>query len=181
MKAILFSGVHGVGKGFFLKKVKNIIPSYNVYSSSTLIERFCNPTDAGYKRVSSVGDNQEVLIRALREAVANDARDFILDGHLCIFNAKGEVERIPKFFFEEIKITEIVLLQDIPEEIYCRIRKRDTVTIGVCDIERMQKEEERYAKELEKELHIRYAVITHGCTDEQFKNLLESLEGVQSE
>ena len=40
MKAILLSGVHGVGKGFFLDKIKKYIQSYNIYSASSLIEKF---------------------------------------------------------------------------------------------------------------------------------------------
>ena len=181
MKAFLLSGVHGVGKGFFLEKVKNSISMYNMISASTLIERYQASADAGYKRVSNVNGNQEVLIHAMKEAMTNDTRDFILDGHLCIFNAKGEVERVPKFFFEETKITGIILLQDASEDIYCRIRKRDACTIDVCDIERMQREEEEYAKELERELNIKYVAITHECTEERFIAVLKKMGGGYSE
>lgn len=170
-----------MGKGFFLNKVKNSISLYNVCSASTLIERYRPSTDAGYKRVSNVNDNQEALIQAIKEAMANDAGDIILDGHLCIFNARGEVERIPRFFFEETKITGIILLQDAPEKIYYRIKKRDADTIDMCDIERMQSEEEEYAKELEKELNIKYVVITHECTEEEFVGLLNNWGGAYSE
>lgn len=173
MGVILFSGVHGVGKGFFLDRVKSGLSLYNVYSASKLIERYRASTDAGYKQVSNVKGNQEVLIQAMKEAMDNNAGDFVLDGHLCIFNAKGEVERIPRFFFEEIKVTGIILLQDTPEQIYCRIRKRDANTIDVCDIDRMQDEEEKYAKELEKELNIKYTAITHECTKVQFMEILK--------
>ena len=54
MKVILLSGVHGVGKGFFLEQVKKNIEEYNVYSASKLIERYKSPTDAGYKKVCNV-------------------------------------------------------------------------------------------------------------------------------
>ncbi len=38
MKIILFSGAHGVGKGFFLNKVKENVQQYDILSASTLIE-----------------------------------------------------------------------------------------------------------------------------------------------
>ena len=58
MKAILLSGVHGVGKGFFLENIKKYIQSYNIYSASSLIEKFQPSADAGYKKVSNVNSNQ---------------------------------------------------------------------------------------------------------------------------
>ena len=177
MKAILFSGAHGVGKGFFLDKVKKYIQQYNVYSASKLIERYQSSTDAGYKKVSNVNNNQEALVKSLKEAKNNDIKDFILDGHLCVFNAKGEVERIPEYFFYETEITGIVLLQDEPQSICDRINQRDAKEISVCDIEWMQDEERKYAEELEAKFQIGYAIITHECTGEQFEEKLREIGG----
>lgn len=168
MKVILFSGAHGVGKGFFLDKVSEDIPQYQIYSASNLIERYQSSTDAGYKKVSNVNSNQDVLIKAIKEVRSNDAKSFILDGHLCIFNAKGEVERIPEYFFIETQITGIILLQDAPRIICDRIRQRDCNKISIHDIERMQNEEKNYAIDLEAEFQIKYEIITHECTGKQF-------------
>ncbi len=180
MKAFLFSGVHGVGKGFFLNKLENN-SLYHIYTASALIERYHSSADAGYKRVSNVKSNQETLIRGMKEVMDRDNGTLILDGHLCIFNAKGEVERIPKFFFEEAGIEGIMLLQDIPERIYCRIRKRDANIIDVSVIEQMQREEEKYARELEKELNIGWAIITHECTEDQFAKIQRKWGGSRVE
>lgn len=99
MKSILFSGVHGVGKGFFLKKINKEIEEYNIYSASTLIEKYQTSTDAGYKKVRNVKNNQDILIKAIKEAKMKDGNSFILDGHLCIFDVEGNIVRIPENFF----------------------------------------------------------------------------------
>ena len=108
MEIILFSGAHGVGKGYFLDKIKKDIQGFNIYSASDLIKRYKNATDAGYKKVSDIDDNQNVLIKAIKE-IKKDNRNIILDGHLCVFNANGKVERIPEKFFVDAEITEIMI------------------------------------------------------------------------
>lgn len=177
IKTILFSGTHGVGKGFFLGRVKENLRHYNVYSASALIEQYKASTDAGYKKVSNVNSNQDALIRAVKKVKNDSEKDFILDGHLCVFNGEGKVERIPEYFFDEAQITGIVLLQDDPKVICDRINQRDTYKMGIQDIELMQVEEQEYAKELEIKLQIRYAIITHECTGKQFEKILREIGG----
>lgn len=177
MKRILFSGVHGVGKGFFLEKVKENIYNYEVYSASKLIERYQPSADAGYKKVSNVNNNQDILIKAINDEKNHNKKDFILDGHLCIFNARGDVERIPEYFFINTNINGIILLQDAPQIIYDRINKRDANEIDISDIERMQEEERNYAKELQSKFQIKYVIISHECTGEQFEEKLKKIGG----
>ncbi len=176
MGVILFSGVHGVGKGYFLDKVKESLRHYVIFSASKLIEKYQPSTDAGYKKVTDVKHNQDILIKAIREARQNEG-DCILDGHLCIFNANGEVERIPEYFFIEAQIAGIILLQDEPQLIYERISHRDSARIPVEDIEKMQVEEEKYARELKEKHYIDYRVITHECTGEQLERILLEMGG----
>lgn len=181
MKRVLFSGVHGVGKGFFLDKVKKYIEDYNIYSASSLIEKYQPSTDAGYKKVGNVNNNQDVLIKAIKRANREDEKSYILDGHLCLFNAKGEVVRIPEHFFQETQIKGIILLQDSPEVICERINARDANKIDVHDIKLMQDEEQKYVKELNEKLKIEYVIITHECTGIKFKEKLREMGGDSSE
>lgn len=181
MSGILFSGVHGVGKGFFLNKVRVDIGQYNVYSASKLIENYQAAADAGYKQVSSVKNNQDVLINAIKNISERDTKNFILDGHLCIFNAEGDVERIPEYFFEETHITGVVLLQDSPETICKRINQRDASDISLYAIQKMQDEEQKYAEELRAKLQIKCVYITHDCTRLQFEEILRDLGGSMNE
>lgn len=175
MRAILFSGVHGVGKGFFLEKVKKDIQQYDVYSASLLIEQFQPATDAGYKKVSNVNSNQDVLIKAIKAQKIQNKKDFILDGHLCVFNANGDVVRIPEYFFADAGINGIVLLQDEPQIICERINQRDSNKVRICDIESVQNEEQKYAEELQHKFQIDYTIISHKCTGEQFQEKLKEL------
>lgn len=177
MKSFLFSGVHGVGKGFFLEKVKKEIEGYNVFSASKLIEKYQPSTDAGYKRVSNVKNNQEVLIAAIKEAKNGEKTSFILDGHLCIFDSSGKVIRIPENFFFETQIEGIILLQDEPGMILDRLHKRDANEIDLTSIKQMQDEEKKYAQELEEKYKIPYVVVTHECTKDEFKKVIQGLGG----
>ena len=126
MKAIIFSGAHGVGKGYFLDKVREHMQHYDIYSASKLIEKYQPSSDAGYKKVSNVSNNQDILLKAIKDEVLHTTRNYIIDGHLCVFNARGEVERIPEYFFSDAYITGIVLLQDEPRKICERIEQRDS-------------------------------------------------------
>ena len=181
MKLFLLSGAHGVGKGFFLKRVKYDIQDYEVLSASGLIERHHTSTDAGYKKVSNVDNNQDVLIRAINEEKKNNKKNIILDGHLCVFNAEGKVERIPEYFFIQAGITGIILLQDDSKRICDRIKHRDLSLISQDDIEQMQNEEQKYAEELKEKYHIDYMKITHEWTGEQFSDMLRENEGDSNE
>lgn len=177
MKSILFSGVHGVGKGFFLEKIEKEIKGYNIYSASTLIEKYQPSTDAGYKKVHNVKNNQDILIKAVKEAKVEDKNSFILDGHLCIFDAEGNVVRIPENFFYETQIEGIVLLQDSPKVISDRINIRDGEEISVQSIEKMQHEEKKFAEELWKKYKIPYVIVTHECTGVEFKKKIQEIGG----
>lgn len=177
VKTFLFSGVHGVGKGFFLNRVKSEIENYTLLSASDLIGKYKSAADAGYKKVAQVNKNQDVLINALNQEQCCSSQDIILDGHICIFNSDGLIESIPKFFFIDGKIDGIIILQDSVEEIYNRIRLRDSKTINIEDITNMQNKEKEYAVALEKEFSIKYRVISHECSAEQFEMILEELGG----
>lgn len=177
MKSILFSGVHGVGKGFFLEKIKKEIEEYNIYSASTLIEKYQPSTDAGYKKVRNVKNNQDILIKAMKEAKLKDENSFILDGHLCIFDTEGNVVRIPEKFFYETQIEGIVLLQDCPDLILGRINARDGKEIRIESIEKMQHEEQKFAEELWEKYKIPYVIITHECTGVEFMKRIQEIGG----
>ena len=177
MSIILFSGVHGVGKGYFLNKMDHILKDYSVYTASQLIERYQLSSDAGYKRVNNVKNNQDVLICALEQIKEDDNKDIILDGHICLFNKEGKIERIPLEFFEKTNITGIVLLQDDVAQIISRLEERDKVSISRDSIDNMQKEELKYAKELQEKYNIHVVQVNHNNTAEEFENMLREVGG----
>lgn len=150
MKAILLSGVHGVGKGLLLENLKVDLEGYIVYSASGLIEKYKASADAGYKRVQNVKKNQEILIEAIKYEMRYGEKNFILDGHLCLLNANNDVERVPEIFFEHTGISNIILLQDASTLIFERLIGRDGHSLDIEEIDSLQKSESLYADELEK-------------------------------
>lgn len=151
MKAILLSGVHGVGKSFLLENMKTALSEYIVYSASSLIEKYKVSADAGYKKVRDVKKNQQILIEAIKHEMVHGHNNFIIDGHLCLLNANNDVERIPEFFFEQTGISNIILLQDDPVSICDRIRGRDGQSLSIEIIDNLQSNESIYADELKQE------------------------------
>lgn len=131
METFLLSGAHGVGKGFLLKKIGNKIKNYTILSASALIGKYKCATDAGYKKVTYVNKNQDVLISALNQEQYSAKQDIILDGHICIYNATGLIERIPEYFFIDGQIVGIIILQDSEDEIFKRINQRDSKSINI--------------------------------------------------
>lgn len=176
MKNILFSGVHGVGKGYFLNNRSNK-EEYKILSASELIRQFKEDTDAGYKKVANVKINQDVLLLALQKEQSSSDNVAILDGHLCILNAENEVEKIPEYFFEKANIVGIILLQDNVEIILKRIQKRDAVQFDISQIQKIQEMEKDYAEYLYKVKGIKYEIVSHQCTEKQFNAIVSKLGG----
>lgn len=149
MKAVLLSGVHGVGKSFLLKAIKTDLSEYTIYSASGLIEKYKLSDDAGFKKVRNVKINQQILVESIKNEMKNGKNSFILDGHLCLLNATNSVERIPIEFFHKTGISNIILVQDEPASIYERIKNRDRQLLAIETIKCLQNNENIYANELE--------------------------------
>lgn len=66
---------------------------------------------------------------------------------------------IPEYFFVDAQITGIVLLQDEPRIICDRINRRDSIEISMRDVESMQDEERKYARELQEKFQIEYTIL----------------------
>lgn len=172
---ILLSGVHGVGKGYFIDNVLTKIFMGRICTASELIEKYAPATDAGYKRVSDVAYNQNVLIQAIKNELADSKERLLLDGHMCIINSKDDVERIPISFFNETDVDYIILIQDDSSKIIERLNKRDGKTIPLALIEKVQLEEREYAQYLLEEFDIEYKILNPDCNEEDLHNIRERL------
>ena len=126
---IFVSGVHGVGKSYFCNLVKEVT-GIKTHSSSPLIAEKKQLKFAKDKLIPDIDDNQQFLLLAVDELKASD-RNFILDGHFCLLNASGEVQRISYDTFTMLKPDAIVLLTEESEIIMSRRKKRDGIAITV--------------------------------------------------
>lgn len=159
-KRILLSGVHGVGKGHFIREKLEGIPDLSVISASEIINLVHVSEDAGYKRVKDVNGNQNILLSSLRTFFSTHAETILMDGHLVILDSKDRIQRIPREFFEKGMFDTLIILQDDPQIIFRRLYERDgrsEITIDL--ISEIQEQEEIYANEL-KDVGVEVCYIT---------------------
>lgn len=143
---IFISGVHGVGKSYFCDMVKKTI-DINAYSASTLISNKKKVGFSNDKLIPDIDDNQQYLLQAVDELRTSEG-NFILDGHFCLLNAEGQVQRIGFDTFTTLKPEAILLLTENPEVIAERRRSRDNREVSAGSIKEFQDSEESYAKEV---------------------------------
>lgn len=146
-KIIFVAGVHGVGKTTYCKK-KSAIDKIPHYSASELIKRYVTLNG---KNTEKIKRNQDILYFAIEEL---KEEVIYLDGHFVLFNKEGNPEKIPKYIFKKLNIISIVLLYGDSKEIFIRLSERDLVSYSFEKLEKLQKVEIEYAKELSKELKI---------------------------
>lgn len=149
---IFFGGIHGVGKTY-LAEILQVNLGIPRYLASELISSKRKVDYRTDKKVDDIVYNQNLLFEALKEK--NLFKDLIiLEGHFCLLNKKGEVERIPKGIFKELNIKVIVLIYEEPVVILQRIHKRGMKEFDLNFIDKFQKEEINYAKEISEYLQV---------------------------
>lgn len=145
-RIIFVGGVHGVGKTSFTSTVEASL-NISSFSASELICKYkLAPTDQ-HKRVADIDQNQSDLLCAIAMYTRAD-QPFLLDGHFCLLDSKGEIQRIQPSVFQQIRPRAIILLQDEPALILERQRSRDGRCATVEFIAKFQAEEEAAAKKV---------------------------------
>ncbi|WP_339273424.1 ATP-binding protein [Paenibacillus sp. FSL W8-0426] len=151
MKKIVFvGGIHGVGKTCLCKEISKEFDTPH-FSASDLIRKQKEEEARSVKNVTDVKGNQDALIMAINKFVT-DILVFLLDGHFCIINKEGKVERIPQDTFERMEISCLLVLIDDPEEIQKRLKKRDSRDYSIDLLDKFQTEELEYARQLSETL-----------------------------
>jgi RHS repeat-associated protein len=89
---LFISGIHGVGKSYFCEKVKSCL-GINAYSASTLISELKSELFKKDKLIADIENNQGYLLAAVKKLDEME-QIYLLDGHLCLLNAQGDVQRI---------------------------------------------------------------------------------------
>lgn len=174
-KIILLSGVHGVGKGYFLKEKFENDNRFEILGASSLIGKYKKADDAGYKKVQNVSNNQQILLTALSIEKNKISKDIILDGHICMINAEGKVESIPEKFFLDAEISGIVLLQDDVDNIIQRQAQRDGLVLAKDIVKEIQEEEVKYCEQLFLKYNILYNAIDNSCDYIQFCEIVDRM------
>lgn len=143
-KIIFIGGIHGVGKGALCSKIKNQLDIEHLTASELLKWTEINE-DPKNKLVADIPDMQERLIHALKPRV-EQGRKYLLDGHFCLFDSQGSVNRVPFATFSGINPILISVLVTDPEIIVQRLTARDGKPYELKVIQQMQEEEVTYGK-----------------------------------
>lgn len=149
---ILLIGIHGSGKTSFANNLK-LKYGIEYFTASSLINEKKVLMYAGNKRIKDIDNNQEILI----ESVDNKKRyykNFILDGHCCLINEQGNIERIKEDYIKRLNPSRIIIIYDDIENIQNRLQKRDDVNENFDLLEILSAEERAYAAELGKKMKI---------------------------
>lgn len=147
-------GIHGSGKGTLCKRLSEIT-EYPHYSASDLLLWNEVSSDSTNKKVKDISFTQTRLINGLKHVLLQHSR-IILDGHFCLFNDFGEVERIEQKVFFEIAPSMILFVGDKPETIQNRLNSRDKRIYPLQVLNEMQINEQNYSKEVSALLEIPY-------------------------
>ncbi|MEK3920606.1 ATP-binding protein [Paenibacillus sp. FSL K6-2393] len=161
MKKIVFvGGIHGVGKTYLCNEINQELDTPH-FSASELIRKQKEEEARTVKNVTDVKGNQDALIMAINNYVT-DIPIFLLDGHFCILNKEGEIERIPHDTFERMEIACLLVLTDDPNEIHMRLKNRDSREYPIDLLDKFQTEELSYAKQLSETLMLPLLVHKNG-------------------
>lgn len=153
---IFIGGIHGVGKTFYsnnLSKCSNI-PHY---SCSELISRF-KSIDNKTKLTKNINENQSLLKLAV-DSYLSPNNKYILDGHFCLINDKGEICRVPEKIFLELNMSNIIVLENDCNKIIDNLKRRDNRVYSKSLISSFQNEEILYAKYIAQLLNISIEII----------------------
>lgn len=156
---IFIGGVHGVGKSYFCDRVKHKL-GLNAYTASELISERKKEEFTSNKRVCEIDVNQDYLLEAIK-ILSTTESEFMLDGHFCLLNKNGEVQRIPLVTFTQLSPRAIIVLYDSMESIIERLNKRDGIDYESSAIEVFQKEELIYSQEVSQVLNVPYIAVNN--------------------
>lgn len=155
---IFVCGIHGVGKTYYCQK-KSEEFGIPYFTASNLIKKKNNQ---GFKekKVYDISINQKILIEEVQK-VQRQQNNFILDGHLCLLDMKGKIQKVQIEVLSKMNIESLVVIIDGVKEIQDKIWKRDGIKYETKFLEFFQNEEVKYAKKVASQLNIDL-IITNG-------------------
>lgn len=152
-------GIHGVGKGTICRKICEQTGVKHLIASELLKWNEISAMDN--KNVANISNTQDRLLKGLQQATKED-KTYLLDGHFCLFNAVGAVEKVPFETFKKIKPKSILVVTNSVDVIKRRLENRDNRNYDLHLLTAMQKTEVSYAKEIALKLSIPFTEIADG-------------------
>lgn len=152
---IFIGGIHGVGKSYFCEQITKQT-GLKAYSASKLISELKQEQFNSDKLIADIGGNQNYLLNAVGKI---SDKEYLLDGHFCLLNSAGEVERVPLDTFKQLPINAIMVIYDDVSKVVERLNTRDGIKHNEVTFEKFQNEELSYAKGVAELLCVPFASI----------------------
>lgn len=167
---IFVSGVHGSGKGFFCDRLSSEL-SIPHFSASEVLKWEEVSTSLKNKKVINISDTQNRLLVGLEEIKLTHA-SFILDGHCCLLDSVGKVQKVDLSIFTIIAPNFIIYVNSNSKEIQRRLKERDDIEYPLILLERMQKMEMKYSEYIANQLNVSYIQYDGTNLNQIIKNLI---------
>lgn len=137
---IFVGGIHGAGKSTFAHWLSKKT-SLEHFSCSTLIEEAKNIQFSQEKVSGQIDSNQGDLVRAVH-SLRRVKGDFILDGHFCLRNERGDITRLAPNIFQGIAPGNIILIEADAHDILAR---RPQMNMAPEEVQRFMDGEREHA------------------------------------
>jgi len=165
---IFIGGIHGVGKGTICDKICEQTDFVHITASEIL--KWDEISKPDNKKVENIQNTQDRLIAGLDKALKKN-ENYLLDGHFCLFNSEGQVEKVPMKTFEKIAPKLIVIVTTKIDLIKERLEKRDNKKYDFDLLKSMQTSEKEHAQQISSKLNVPFVEIKDG----NYKSLIEIL------
>ena len=165
---IFIGGIHGVGKGTICNKICEQTDFVHITASEIL--RWDEISKPDNKKVENIQNTQDRLIAGLDKALKEN-ENYLLDGHFCLFNSVGQVEKVPMETFEKIAPKLIAIVTTKIDLIKERLEKRDNKEYDFDLLKSMQTSEREYSQQISLKLNVPFVEIKDG----NYNSLIEIL------
>lgn len=171
--AMFIGGVHGVGKTTICKASLDPL-GFDCISASELIRRHVTMHKAD-KRVRNVGKNQDVLVAESNKEKSKSLL-YGLDGHYCLLNKDGVIERLSIEVFRSLGFDLLALVDSTVDEVVKRLQARDGTKWSKKTVAALMSAERTHARRVAKALNMPLVVL-----DAQKENGAEVIVSALSE
>ena len=163
-------GIHAAGKGTVCTSIMQELNIYHLSASEVLKWKELN-TDGTNKKVRDISETQDRLIAGLHRVILPDLY-YLLDGHFCLFDKDGHVNKVPLQTFRDIKPILIAVVTCDVTIIKKRLEERDLKEYDYEVLEMMQKAEVEYSQRVATELHVPYVESENG----DYRRIVQTLK-----
>lgn len=146
MGTLFVAGVYGVGKSTLCSQLSEAL-HIPFFSAGDLISKINGEQYGVNKAVSDKYSNQDILSIEIHSQLKSNPR-IILAGHFCIFTKDNQVDHLPESVFQELVITNILLLEATTEKLLSNLSSRDKRKYTYQQILALQQAEQTMAKKM---------------------------------